>query len=64
VWQELGGLNSSDCVFRQVSKLLALFVAYRGAQVLNLDQSLADEHDLGDFGNAGHPGVANELRIQ
>src|SRR5207302_6734398 len=33
-------------------------------KILNLDQSLADEDDLCDFGDAGHPGVANQLRIQ
>src|SRR5207253_11231772 len=33
-------------------------------KILNLNQSLADEDDLCDFGNGGHPGVANQLRIQ
>ena len=33
-------------------------------KILNLNQSLADEDDLCDFGDAGHPGVANQLRIQ
>src|SRR2546430_2679318 len=33
-------------------------------KILNLNQSLADENDLCDFGDAGHPGVANQLRIQ
>jgi hypothetical protein len=35
-----------------VAKLLALLVGDSGAQVLNLDQSLADEYDLSDFGNS------------
>src|SRR2546427_2621920 len=33
-------------------------------KILNLDQSLADEDHLCDFGDAGDPGVANQLRIQ
>src|SRR2546426_10145431 len=33
-------------------------------KILNLNQSLADEDHLGDFGDAGDPGVANQLRIQ
>src|SRR5437870_13721314 len=33
-------------------------------EILNLNQSLADEDDLCDFGDAGDPGVANQLRIQ
>src|SRR5438270_8301823 len=33
-------------------------------EILNLNQSLADEDDLCDFGDAGHPGVANQLRVQ
>src|SRR5438552_12925967 len=33
-------------------------------KILNLNQSLADEDHLCDFGDAGDPGVANQLRIQ
>ena len=43
---------------------LALVIGDGGSQVLHLDQSLADQHDLGDFGNASHPRIANQLRIQ
>jgi hypothetical protein len=53
-----------DRVFHQATKFLALLVGDRGSQVLNLDQSFADEYDLSDFGNASHPRVANELRIE
>jgi hypothetical protein len=64
VRQELGGLDSSDRVLYQATEFIALFVGDGGAQVLNLDQTLADEHDLSNFGNASHPRVANQLRIQ
>ena len=29
-----------------------------------LDQPLADEDNLGDFSDAGHPGIADQLRIE
>jgi hypothetical protein len=48
-------LNPTDRAFHQAAKLLALFLANNGAQVLNLDQSLADENDLGHFRNASNP---------
>ena len=62
--QEVRRLDSTDRVFDQVAKLLALFLGDGGAQVLNLDQALADENDLGDFRDACDPGVADQLRIE
>jgi len=62
--QKLGGLDPPDGVFDELAEFLALLVGDRGVQVLNLDQSLADEDHLGDFGNARNPGVADQLRIQ
>src|SRR5438105_14652097 len=63
VRQELGRLDLLDGGFDQLSELAPLLIADGGAQVLNLDQPLAYENHLGDFGNAGDPGVANQLRI-
>jgi hypothetical protein len=60
----MGGLDSSDRVFCQLAELATLFVGDYGAQVLNLNQSLADGDDLGDLRDPRHPGVANELGIQ
>src|SRR5207244_5051420 len=45
-------------------ELLTLLIGDCGTKILKLNQSLADEDDLCDFGDAGHPGVANQLRIQ
>jgi hypothetical protein len=45
VRQKVRQLNSADRPFHQVAKLLALLLRYGSAQVLNLDQALADEHD-------------------
>jgi hypothetical protein len=49
VWQKVRGLDSADRAFHQATELLALLIGDGCAQVLDLDQSLADEHDLGDF---------------
>ncbi|HWW13963.1 MAG TPA: hypothetical protein VN310_04810, partial [Candidatus Dormibacteraeota bacterium] len=62
--QKVRRLDSTDCAFHQVAKLLSLLVGDSGLQVLNFDEPLANEYDLGDVGNACHPGVADELRIQ
>src|SRR6266536_1042167 len=64
VGQELGRLDLPDGRFDQLTEFAALLIVDGGTQVLNLDQPLAYENHLGDFGNAGDPGVANQLRIQ
>src|ERR1039458_8639810 len=64
VRQEVCGLNSSNRVLYQATEFLALLVSDRGAEVLNLHPAFANEYHLGDFRNARHPGVANQLRIQ
>ena len=62
--RKVGRFDSADRAFHQTAKLLALFVGDRGAQVLNLDQALTDEDDLGNIGNTRDPRVADQLRIQ
>ena len=47
-----------------MSKLLALFVGDRSAEILDFDEAFADENYLGNIGNARDPGVADKLRIQ
>jgi len=59
----VGGLDSPNRIFSQLTKLVTLFISDCGPQVLNLNQPLAHE-DLGHFGDACYPGVANELRIK
>jgi hypothetical protein len=59
VRQKLGRLDPPDRVFDQMAELLPLLVGNRGVEVLNLNQPLADEDDLGDLGNACHPGIAD-----
>ena len=62
--QEFGRFDPPDRVFDQTTELLALLVGDGGAEVLNLNQPLADEDDLGDLGNACHPGIANQLWVE
>jgi hypothetical protein len=63
VSQEVAGLDSSNRVFCQLAELAPLFVSDRSAQILDLNQSLADEDGLSDLRDSRHPGVAKELRI-
>jgi hypothetical protein len=62
--QEESGLDPSHCVFHQSCELLPLLVRNGGPEVLNFDQTLADENNLGDFVDPRHPGIADELRIK
>src|SRR5580698_11664951 len=47
-----------------MAEFVALLVGDRSSKILHLDQSLAYEDDLGDFANAGYPGVAHQLGIE
>jgi hypothetical protein len=44
-----------DRVLDKVTELFALRIGDGRAQILNLDQSFADKHDLSNIGNASHP---------
>ena len=56
--------DPSDRVVDQMAELLALLVADDRSEVLDLDQPLADKHHLGDVGDTGDPGIADQLRIE
>jgi hypothetical protein len=64
VRQKLSGLNSADRVLGQTSEFIALCVRDRGSQILNLNCTLANEHNLGNVADARHPRIANQLGIQ
>jgi hypothetical protein len=64
VRQKVPRFYAVDCAFNQVAKLLALFVGYGGAEVLNLDQAFADKYHLGNFRNTRHRRTADKLGIQ
>jgi hypothetical protein len=55
VGKKICGLDSADGVFYEAAELQSLFVGDGGSQVLNVHQSLANEHNLSNFGNARHP---------
>src|SRR6516162_5580273 len=64
VREELPCLDLIDCSLNQLAKLPALLFVDRGLQILNLRCVLSHKYDQGNFRNASHPGVANELRIE
>jgi hypothetical protein len=64
VGQKQSGFNPTDGVLDQSCELLPLLVRDGGPEVLNFDLTLADENNLGDFVDARHPGIADELRIK
>jgi hypothetical protein len=64
MWHELTRLDPLDRVRNQAAKLPSLFVRDGGLQILDFDQSLAHEDDLGDARYAGDPGVRDQLRIE
>ena len=62
--QKQPGLDPSDCVVDQGCEFLPLLFRNGSPEVLNFDQTLAHKNNLGNFVDAGHPGIADELRIQ
>jgi len=62
--QEQPGFDPSDRVFDQSCELLPLLVRNSGAQILDFNETFADENNLGDLVDSGHPRVADQLRIQ
>ena len=62
--QEQSGLDPSHGVIDQGCVLLPLFLRNGGPEVLNFDQPLAHENNLGDIIDAGHPRIADQLRIE
>ena len=58
----LCGRNRPDSIPRMVPStrvLLPLIVGDCGPQILHFDRALADEYDLRDFIDSGHPGIAD-----
>ena len=59
VRQELGRLDSPDGICDQVAKFVALRIADCGPEVLDLDQSFADKHNLSHVCDPGDPRIAD-----
>src|SRR6516165_4787222 len=64
VWEKLPCLDLIDRSLNQLAKLPALTFVDRGRQILNLRCVLSYKYDQGNFRNASHPGITNELRIE
>jgi hypothetical protein len=64
VWQEEPGLDPPHRVRNQRGPLLSLLFGDRGTQILDFDQALAHENNLGNSVDARHPRIADELWIQ
>src|SRR6516165_4477039 len=64
VREELPCLDLIDRSLNQLAKLPALLFVDRGLQVLNLRCVLSYKYDQGNFRNASHLGITNELRIE
>jgi hypothetical protein len=62
--QEQSRLDPADRVFYQSFEVVPVFVGDGGLEVLHLNRTLADEDDLGNFVDAGYPGVADQLRVK
>ena len=57
--QEQPRLDPSDRVIDESCEILSLLVGDRGAEILDFNQTLSDEHYLSDFVHPGHPRVAD-----
>jgi hypothetical protein len=64
VGQELAGFDAVNAILDEFTELAPLLVRDGGPQVLDLGPALADEYDEGHFRLSGHPGVADQLRIE
>jgi len=64
VWKEVPRLDSPYSVIDECCKFLVLFVRNRSAQILDFNQPLTHENNLGNFVDAGHPRIADKLRIE
>jgi hypothetical protein len=64
VRQKLGRFDPANRILDQMAEFFTLSVADSGPEILNLDESFADEHDLSNVCDTGNPGVANQLRIE
>jgi hypothetical protein len=60
----MAGFNLLDGCFYQLAKFPTLFFIDGCLQILNFRNALANEHHERDIRDSGHPGVADELRIE
>src|SRR5579864_1667629 len=64
VREKMAGFNLLDGCFHQLAEIPTLLCIDGCLQILNLGRALANEHHQRDIRDSGHPGVADELRIE
>ena len=64
VGRELCSLDLTDRCLDHLAKLLTLLFGDRSQEILNLGEALPHKSHDGNLGNAGNPGVANELKVE
>jgi len=64
VWQKLCRLDALHGIGNQTRKFSPSFLCDPGFQILDFDESLANEDDFSNFGNACDPGITNQLWIK
>ena len=62
--RELGRFNLAYSQTDQSIELFALVGGDRSLQILDFGKPLTYEHDQRHIGNAGDPGIADQLRIE
>src|SRR5690349_21851342 len=62
--QKVSGVDLLNRVLEQGSKFFALVFGDSCAPILDLDQPLADEDHLGDFGDTRYPGASRRAAGQ
>ena len=60
----IGGLDLGYRILDQLRKVVSLFLRDHSGKVLNLGCAFAHEDNQRYFGNAAHPGVAEELGVE
>jgi Fumarylacetoacetate (FAA) hydrolase family len=60
----LGGFDLADRCHHEPTKFQALFFGNRCPQVLDFRLILSYKNHKGHIGNAGHPGIADQLRVE
>ena len=64
LWEGNWAASIWPIVVLQAVQIPMLLCRNRGFEILDLGLVLPHEDDKGDIGNSGHPGIADQLRIE
>ena len=62
--KEVAGFNLTDRRLNELAKLSMLVFIDGRPQILNFGCAFSDKDNEGNIGNPGHPGIANQLRVE